>query len=156
MIARLPPRQTRCGPGVLIAAWVAACSSGPATPSAPRALITPVAAAALQVMRAQLDAVRNAAPGAAVQSDSQGVADYLLGLNRQQIRESLGEPRVCTAADAREVDHRGVPLSSCEAEGDWHFSFYHLPEGASGGGPELLLHFDERGRCVRAGWRVTR
>ena len=37
---------------------------------------------------------------------------------------------------------------------DLFYSFYHLPQGWLGGGPELLLQFQGE-RCVSAQWRFT-
>jgi len=43
----------------------------------------------------------------------------------------------------------------CERPSDVFYSFYHLPEGSVGGGPELLLRYDADGECTFATWRFT-
>jgi hypothetical protein len=46
-------------------------------------------------------------------------------------------------------------VAPCVERSDWFYSFYHLPEGWVGGGPELLLHFDGSDFCTTADWRFT-
>jgi hypothetical protein len=48
-----------------------------------------------------------------------------------------------------------LPVAPCQTNDDWFYSFYHLPEGWLGGGPELLLGFDGQ-VCKSAKWMITR
>ena len=88
-----------------------------------------------------------------VRTEGNDTVDYLLNLDRGQIQAALGEPHVCGTADVRGVDGRNRPVTPCEAENDWYYS---MARGSPGTGPELLLHFNERNVCVRAGWREAR
>jgi len=88
----------------------------------------------------------------------------LVGMSRQDILAALGEPGQCRVAPQTICDPNVQPVrcreemraqpAPCTSDSDLFYSFYHLPEGWLGGGPELLLHF-EGDRCVAADWRFT-
>ena len=109
---------------------------------------SPQVAAAIAALRHDLDASQN--DGATELAAEPATADYLLTLSREQVSAALGAPQTCAAVDVRATDDRGRPLSPCESEADWHYAFHPLTRAS---GPELLIHFDEAGRCVRVGWR---
>ena len=72
-------------------------------------------------------------------------ASVLVGMTRDEIVQALGEPGQC---------HVASQPAPCSSATDLFYSFYHLPEGSVGGGPELLLRFEGE-RCVAAEWRFT-
>jgi len=75
-----------------------------------------------------------------------GIAlEPLLGMTRSELRSALGAPRACDEGS----------VAPCQTDDDWFYSFYFLPAGTVGGGPELLLQFDDRGTCVSARWMFT-
>ena len=81
----------------------------------------------------------------------------LLGLRRQTLRDALGLPSVnCRDKPAFNVTtgERGR-IAPCQADDDLAYSFYRLPKLTAGGGPELLLQFNQDGTCARARWRST-
>ena len=49
----------------------------------------------------------------------------------------------------------GLTVAPCQTDDDWFYPFYHLPADMPGGGPELLLQFDDKGTCVGARWMST-
>lgn len=99
-------------------------------------------------LRARLDRVRAAPSDANVREVSGSErTDVLIGMTRAQVRAALGEPQIC------EDDFFG---RGCRTRGDWFYSFYHLPRGSRGGGPDLLLRFDGSDTCIRAEWRFSR
>jgi hypothetical protein len=67
----------------------------------------------------------------------------MLNLPRQRVIRALGAPTFECANDL---------VAGCTRAGDAVYSFYVLPEGTLGGGPELSLTFDTSGICVRAEW----
>jgi hypothetical protein len=62
----------------------------------------------------------------------------------------LGHPRWCKVDDD---DVRFIPWSNpiCETAANWGYSFYRLPEGWRGGGPELMIQFGPN-EAVKAAW----
>ena len=70
----------------------------------------------------------------------------LLGLARQTLRDALGPPSI----DCRDKPSVNVTtgererIAPCQADEDLAYSFYRLPKGTTGGGPELLLQFNPR------------
>ena len=72
-------------------------------------------------------------------------ASVFVGMTKTEIEQALGEPGRCRTAS------RPAP---CLSATDVFYSFYHLPEGSVGGGPELLLRFEGE-RCASAEWRFT-
>lgn len=103
----------------------------------------------LEILRSHLDEVERASGDEHVSIGGETPLDPLLGKDRETIREALGEPNRCAEYDSPQN------VAPCETEDDWFYSFYSLPEGWSGGGPELLLQFDDDGECTRAVWRFT-
>jgi len=79
-------------------------------------------------------------------SDGGARLKNLVGLSRDDIVGELGTPTYECKAQ-RDV-------AGCTRPGGMFYSFY--PDvGELGGGPELSLSFNKKGRCVRAGWIVT-
>ena len=75
----------------------------------------------------------------------------LVGLTLSRIERSLGPTQTCRrqTLDGREY------WSPCQTANGRYYSFYRLPAGWVGGGPELVLEL--RGRTVlRAHWIRTR
>ncbi|HYE73799.1 MAG TPA: hypothetical protein VEF04_10720, partial [Blastocatellia bacterium] len=70
---------------------------------------------------------------------------FLIGLKRDKIKGALGNPSVC----------EGISDESCKMINEWVYAFYYLPSGWNGGGPELLLKFDQSDKCVSAQWQKT-
>ena len=70
----------------------------------------------------------------------------LIGLEKSEIRELLGDPKICDET---------FFCAPCKKVGDWFYSFYTLPPLWCGGGPEVLLQFDEQGKCIAATWEQT-
>jgi hypothetical protein len=66
--------------------------------------------------------------------------DFLVGINRTQLENILGVPYAC----------REPFTAPCKSANQAFYSLYKLARGARGGGPELLLSFDEQGVCTRA------
>lgn len=87
----------------------------------------------------------------------------LVGTHRGVIENALGAPSecemgtqtVCPGGGGPCVDEERAVPAPCEGPDDVFYSFYHLPEGWVGGGPELLLRYDAAGRCTHAVWRFT-
>jgi hypothetical protein len=101
----------------------------------------------LQNLRSSLELVKNAPvdkPFAITDTPRQDVS-FLVGQSRSQIKSSLGTPNVCGT----------VMPAPCEHQGDWFYSFYKLPTGWLGGGPELFLTFGKDDICSSAKWVFT-
>ncbi len=145
-------------PLLLALPLLAACSqpapaASPTEPSPPAPAPAPAAPAAeepsasavLADLRARLGRVRAAEPDAHV-VEGPVEAAALVGAHRGVVERALGEPARCDA------DQAPAP---CEQPADVFYSFYHLPDGWVGGGPELLLRYDAAGSCTQAVWRFT-
>ena len=106
------------------------------------------ASALLSDLRQRLTEVGAAVPDQHVETGPVDAAG-LSGVHRGVIENALGAPHTCRGA-------RETPAPApCEQPDDVFYSFYHLPEGSVGGGPELLLRYDETNRCAQAMWRFT-
>lgn len=70
----------------------------------------------------------------------------LIGMTRNELHIALGEPHICRLP---------ISYAPCKNEGDWFYSFYDLPDGWVGGGPELFLTFDKEDKCKTAQWAFT-
>lgn len=81
-------------------------------------------------------------------------ASALIGASRETILSRLGHPTWCTVS----LELRFIPWSeaACGATANWGYSFYHLPEGWRGGGPELMLQFGPGGAVKDASWFGTK
>ena len=99
---------------------------------------------ALTALRAALERVRSV-PADEHLTTGPLEASALVGMTRTEIEQVLGEPGQCRVASQP---------TPCRSESDVFYSFYHLPEGSVGGGPELLLRFEGE-RCASAEWRFT-
>jgi hypothetical protein len=77
------------------------------------------------------------------------------GMSRDDLRAALGEPGSCVDNPVTDAQGNRRPVAPCQTNDDWFYSFYRLPEGWVGGGPELLLTFDAAGTCTAADWRFT-
>lgn len=73
-------------------------------------------------------------------------AQSLVGKRRHEIEGYLGSAHVC----------RDTTTAPCTAKGQAFYSFYRPPPGARGGGPELLLTYDDKGMCRTAAFVHTR
>ena len=111
--------------------------------------------APLRELRAALDDARSASSDQSLTTGGEQPLDALVGMTRDGIRDALGEPATCTEIVWFDDDGRGHPVAPCTSHADWFYSFYHLPEGWVGGGPELLLQFDADGSCTTALWQYT-
>lgn len=72
--------------------------------------------------------------------------DALVGKPRHEIEGFLGTPYVCT----------DTTTAPCKAAGQAFYSFYKLPTGSLGGGPELLLTYGPKSVCTEARFAHTR
>jgi hypothetical protein len=70
----------------------------------------------------------------------------LKDMSKTDIQTALGEPNLC------DKPARPAP---CINDTDWFYSYYYLPSGWNGGGPELLLEFDKDDKCRVARWVYT-
>jgi hypothetical protein len=79
----------------------------------------------------------------------------LLGASREAILNGVGHPRWCHPV---EPEVRFIPWSepACGAAATWGYSFYRLPKGSKGGGPELVLEFGPSGAVTTAWWWGTK
>ena len=81
----------------------------------------------------------------------------LIGLQVKTLRDALG-PASINCRDKSTINvttGERERIAPCRADDDLVYSFYRLPKGTGGGGPELLLQFDQKGICIRALWRMT-
>jgi hypothetical protein len=102
----------------------------------------------LRELRSRLDRVRATAPDAHIVDGGDLVVEPLLGASQAELLTALGEPSRCAGLGGR--------IAPCQEDSQWFYSFYHLPSGSRGGGPELLLTFSAGGLCTDASWRYTR
>jgi hypothetical protein len=75
----------------------------------------------------------------------------LNGISRGQLTGALGPPQYCASANGG-----GFPKEhDCPLDQNPQWSFYHLPQGVFGGGPELVCESqpDDRRHCLRVAWR---
>lgn len=118
---------------------------------------------ALAVLRAALDRARAARPEEHVTTGPVD-ATVLVGMSRSAIVRALGTPGQCRVAPQTICDPNMRPVqcreemraqpAPCTSGTDLFYSFYHLPQGWRGGGPELLLRFQGE-RCIAAEWQLT-
>jgi hypothetical protein len=92
---------------------------------------------------AEIKASSNKEP---VAIDSVIEVQALVGTSRKEIFSALGEPDAC----ANKAE------SKCNTQSVWVYSFYRLPKGWRGGGPELNLAFSKEGRIKEAKWKFSR
>ncbi len=105
-------------------------------------------------LRKRLDNLA-AAPGTAYVAEGFAYAlDPLLGATRGELLRVLGEPFSCGRA-ARDLPDNPRQRGPCRPEAGYVYRFYRLPRGSLGGGPELRLSFDDKGRCSIAEWVFT-
>jgi hypothetical protein len=109
----------------------------------------------LAELSSRLDQVQTAKPGQHLKTGGGIDVSPLVGMTRGELRAALGAPSACDEGQITDADGRQVPVAPCQKSSDWFYSFYHLPEGWVGGGPELLLGFDDKGICSSAGWMFT-
>lgn len=109
---------------------------GPVRPAAVLDRLRPLARARAAVVAAPDDRPFRVEPMPPV--------DVLVGLRRSEL-SFLGEAHACTGP--------AQPSAPCQRANQAFFSFYKLPPSSVGGGPELLLDFDDQGQCSAA--RVT-
>ena len=110
----------------------------------------------LAELSARLDRVQIAGHDEQVSTGGGLALEPLLGTTQSQLRAALGAPHTCRKKQSTESDGNRSLAAPCQTDDDWFYSFYHLPAGAVGGGPELLLQFDNEGNCVSARWVLTR
>jgi hypothetical protein len=77
--------------------------------------------------------------------------DALLGVSRTRILAILGDPGCGRWNEAAGAPPAWVSVPCAEAE-RLRYAFYYLPGTHLGGGPELVLSFDEHGTCTAARW----
>jgi hypothetical protein len=74
----------------------------------------------------------------------------LVGVTRTRFLEALGHPACGRWASEPGTQH--YERLPCEEARELEYSFYYLPDNYVGGGPELIVEFDERGVCNSARW----
>lgn len=133
--------------------------TAPAAPTTADAASTSTAPSPRDLLLAELssrlDQVQIAKPDQRVETGGDIALEPLLGITRAELRAALGAPRTCEKNEVTTADGRKLPVAPCQTNDDWFYSFYHLPRASVGGGPELLLQFDDRGACVSARWMFT-
>jgi hypothetical protein len=76
----------------------------------------------------------------------------LIGATRARVLSELGEPAGCGRWEASpEGGKRWLEMPCAEAR-RLGYVFYYLPRRYVGGGPELVLAFDDSGVCTAASW----
>jgi hypothetical protein len=70
----------------------------------------------------------------------------LVGVSRQAVLSQLGEPDSCVGGSEAE----------CLQSPAWNYTFYHLPPDQHGGGPELMLLFNQHSGVRDAQWGYAR
>jgi hypothetical protein len=103
---------------------------------------------ALDALRAGLEKVRATKGKDVFEVKDVPKVDALVGQSRDTIETALGKPTVCTG--------KAQPSAPCQSADDVFYSLYKLADGARGGGPELLLTYDEDAFCTRAELAQTR
>jgi hypothetical protein len=80
----------------------------------------------------------------------------LIGVSRQRLLATLGpSPIDCPQTLSGPPTAPARRIAPCRGDDDLAYSFYALPKGWAGGGPELLLEFEHGDTCVRARWFRT-
>jgi len=100
----------------------------------------------LAQLRSDLHSVRASKSTEPVASKVQPDVKTLVGLRQTQIHVVLGDPDACVKPKN----------GSCLGSSEWTYSFYRLPPGWRGGGPELVLSFDEDLGVRLAAWLYSR
>ena len=144
-----PPPDEGSFQGVSRAPELRVIQPAPLPGAAPATLPGP-----LRELRAALDDARSATSDQVLTTGGEQPLDVLVGMTRDAVRDALGEPSTCVDDVSFDSGGRGHPVAPCTSHTDWFYSFYHLPDGWVGGGPELLLRF-EGGLCIEALWRFT-
>jgi len=145
----------RCDEGDSERAEPSAASTTAAEKSAAVKSDTGARESLLSELASRLDQVQTAKPGDRVITGGDIDLGPLVGMTQAEIRTALGAPRACHEKEVTDDQGRQLPVAPCESADDWFYSFYHLPEGWLGGGPELLLRFDGK-VCKSAEWKTTR
>jgi hypothetical protein len=111
--------------------------------------------AALRQRLSDIDAASKSGAGLKPENDLD--VTPLIGLPKETLRNALGPTSInCAIKPAVNVTTgERMRIAPCQDDQDLAYSFYSLPAGWAGGGPELLLQFDQRGMCTRALWRNT-
>jgi hypothetical protein len=78
----------------------------------------------------------------------------LTGVSRGQILEKLGDPG-CGRWNKVDGERPVWARTPCTQASRIQYSFYYLPKGYGGGGPELILSFGQDGTCTSAAWLRT-
>jgi hypothetical protein len=76
-------------------------------------------------------------------------------MQQDELRKTLGEPNTCTEKPVTDAAGNKLPVAPCQKDSDWFYSLYYLPSTHVGGGPELLLQFDDQGQCTSSRWVWT-
>jgi len=137
-------------------------AEGPRTEATPETGTAPSTSAVLVDLRERLEQARSSDADEPVSTGPASV-EGLVGTHRGVIENALGEPQecemgtqtVCPGGGGPCVEEERATPAPCEQADDVFYSFYHLPEGWVGGGPELLLRYDDAGRCTHGVWRFT-
>jgi hypothetical protein len=89
-------------------------------------------------------------------SDDLPTADALIGATRARVLSELGDPAGCGRWEASpDQGKRWIEMPCAEAR-RLGYAFYYLPKRYTGGGPQLVLAFDDSGVCTAASWTKTR
>lgn len=156
--------MVRAHSSAFVAGAVLLVAAGPCRADPPRtgsntSSATPAVAVSTSIaaLRSRLDRVRAATARENLRvADGHESVQGLVGMSRDAIHAALGEPHTCSRTDVHDSHGTPMPVAPCASTTDWFYSFYHLPVGSLGGGPELLLTFDAAGICTSAVWRFTR
>lgn len=141
-----PQKATSSQPATASASQSALAASATA-PDAPTDAPPPDPKPVLDALRAGLEKVRATKGKESFELKEIPPVDALVGQSRDAIETALGKPSPCEA--------NGKP-APCQSKDDVFYSLYKLADGMRGGGPELLLTYDEDAFCTRAERTHTR
>jgi hypothetical protein len=92
-----------------------------------------------------LSEIRNESGSEPVSAETIDVK-LLLGQSREAVTAAIGAPDNCD----RQLTQQ------CQQQRSWGYSFFYLPYGWRGGGPELWLRFNADGAVQEAQWKFSR
>lgn len=108
------------------------------------------AAQALVPLRAALEKVRESSANEAFEIKDLPPVAALVGEHRDAIERSLGKATEC------KVDARKQLPAPCSSTDDVYYELFKLAKGSRGGGPNLVITYDEDAFCTQASVRQTR
>jgi hypothetical protein len=81
-------------------------------------------------------------------------ADALVGASRARVLSELGDPAGCGRWEVSPGGNKRWIEMPCAEAPRLGYAFYYLPPRYAGGGPELVLAFDDLGVCTSASWTM--